>query len=529
MLQAEEKILSADIDELRKVVCLQNQELKLNENRIQILEEQIRHLRSQLFGRKSERYVSPDQKQLDLFDEAEDAAEKALRKESTLVVVPAHERKKPGRKPLPADLPRIDVIHDLVPLDKMCCGKEMARIGEEISEKLCVKPAEIYVEKHIRLKYACKECEGIESKGGTVKIAPMPPQIIPQGIATPSLMAYIITNKYADALPLYRQEKIFERIGIEFGRGTMAHDVIHVAGKCDPLLELMEKEIRSGPLIQIDETRIQVMKEPGRSNTTESYMWVFRGGTRDHPVLIYQYHPTRSGDAAKAFLKNYKGHVQTDAYVGYDFLDELEGVTHLGCLAHLRRNFADVIKAKGKGSFRSQLADEALKFIKDIYEIERLAKNLNYKPDQIKQIRQEKAKSLLDGFKEWLDDHVGQIPPKSLLGKAFSYALNQWERVIKYLDDGILYPDNNLVENAIRPFVVGRKNWLFSGHPRGAKASAALYSLVETAKANGLEPYQYLNFLFERLPYAQMEEDYHKLLPMQIKLDPIKKSAIPTK
>jgi transposase len=341
-------------------------------------------------------------------------------------------------------------------------------------------------------------------------------------------MAYITTNKFVDALPFYRQEKIFERLKIEFGRGIMAHNVIHVAGRCNPLVELMEKEIRSGPLIQIDETTVQVMKEPGRANTTKSYMWVFRGGTRDHPVLIYQYHPTRSGDAAREFVKNYRGYVQTDDFSGYDFLDKMEGVNHVGCLAHVRRKFADVIKAKGKGVYRSQLAEEALDYIKEIYEIERFAKSLNYTPDQIREIRQEKAKAVLDDFKKWLDDHKDQAPPGSLLGKAFHYAGHQWVRVIKYLDNGILYPDNNLAENAIRPFVVGRKNWLFSGHPRGAKASATLYSLVETAKANGLEPYQYLNFLFERLPYAQTEEDYRKLLPMYVKLDPIKKSEIST-
>jgi transposase len=393
------------------------------EKRIDILEEQIRHLCSQLFGRKNERYVTSDQKQLDLFDEAEEAAEKALRKQST-VLVPAHERKKPGGKPLPAELPRIQVIHDLALEDKLCCGKEMVRIGADTCEKLRIKPTEILVEEHIRYKYTCKICEGLERKVGAVKIAPLPPQIIPQGIATPSLMAYIITNKFVDALPFYRQKKIFARLKIEFGRGTMAHNIIQVAGRCNPLMELMEKEIRSGPLIQIDETTVQVMKEPGRPNTSKSYMWVFRGGSWDHPILIYQYHPTRSGDAAKEFIKDYKGYVQTDGYAGYDFLDKMEGITHCGCLTHVRRNFADVIKAK------------------------------------------------------------------------------------------------------IKPFVVGRKNWLFSGHPRGAKASATLYGLVETAKANGLEPYQYLNFLFERLPYAQTEEDYQKFLPMQVKLDPIKKSEI---
>jgi len=513
MLQAETKELPVSIEDLNTLLA---NTILPYEKQIDLLHEQIRHLKAQIYGRKSERFDNPDQKQLGIFNEAEETLEKTVKNERN-ITVPAHERRKRGRKPLPAELPRIEVVHDLAPEDKLCCGQEMVRIGTDTCEKLKITPAKIEVELHIRHKYACKKCEGLETQGGTVKIAPMPPQLIPQGIATPSLMAYIITNKYVDALPLYRQEQIFARLGIEYGRATMSHEVIYVAERGRILPDLLKKEILSGPLIQIDETTVQVMKEPGRSNTTKSYMWVFRGGTRNHPIILFQYHPTRSGDIAREFLKDYKGSVQTDGYAGYDFLDLTIDIIHAGCSTHMRRNFADVIKSKGKAAYRSQLADEALAFIGRLYAIERFAKEHDYEPEQIRQIRQEQAKPIWGEFKAWLHGHEGQVAPKSLLGKAFGYALNQWDRLIRYLDDGRIPIDNNWVENALRPFVLGRKNWLFAGHPRGAEASALFYSLIETAKANGWEPYQYLIFLFERLPYAKTEEDYRKLLPMNPK------------
>jgi transposase len=210
--------------------------------------------------------------------------------------VPAHKRKKPGRKPLPEALPRVEVIHDLPEDEKVCaCGSPLSKIGEEVSEKLDYIPAKLQVIRHIRYKYACKSCEGVETEAGAVKTAPPPAQIIPKGIATPGLLAYILVSKFCDALPFYRQTKIFHRLGIEIPRATMANWAIQVARQCRPLLELLHTEILSGPLVSIDETTVQVLKEPGRANTTQSYMWIFRGGPPDQPALVYQYHPSRSG------------------------------------------------------------------------------------------------------------------------------------------------------------------------------------------------------------------------------------------
>jgi len=298
----------------------------------------------------------------------------------------------------------------------------------------------------------------------------------------------------------------------------MAGWVVQASQCCQPLVELLQKEIRSGPLINIDESPLQVLKEPGRHNTTKSYMWVFRGGTLDHPALVYQYHPTRNGAVADRFLGDYQGYVQSDAFSGYERISRKKGVRHVGCWVHARRNFVDVIKAKKKNRSKrvqpKSLADEALEFIGRLYRIEKEGKGLTL--EERYHLRQEKSKPVLNDFKKWLDATKEITPPKGLLGKAIQYTLSNWDKLIVYLEDGIIKPDNNDAENAIRPFVLGRKNWLFAGHPNGAYAAAIFFSLVETAKANGLEPYSYLRHIFEKLPIAQTEEVLRNLLPKHI-------------
>jgi transposase len=492
-----------------------------------ILREQVRHLRAKLFGRKTEKdlHVQDDGQGL-LFNEAEAFSSVEEVKED--IEIKAHKRKKRGRKPLPADIPRIDVIHDLSEEEKVCaCGCIKSRIGEEVSEQLDMIPAKIQVIRNIRYKYVCKNCEGVEADEAAVTIAPLPEQIIPKSMATPGLLAHIITAKFVDALPFYRQEGQFSRLGIDIPRSTMCGWAIKLADRCEPLLELLNKEIRSGPLINIDETTVQVMKEPNRSNKTKSYMWIFRGGDPDKPVLVYQYHPTRSGDVVSEYLDGYKGYVQSDGFSGYDFLDHNQEIIHVGCWAHVRRKFVDVVKASGKRKSvkgRTGNAEIAIDYIRRLYAIEKNAKDQELGYEELYEERQKYAKPILDEFKGWLDEISPKTPPKGLLGKAISYALGQWDRLVRYIDDGRLRPDNNLAENAIRPFVVGRKNWLFSGHPRGAKASAALYSLIETAKANNLEPYSYLRYLFDRLPHAKSEDDYVALLPNRLDKE---KQALP--
>ena len=516
--------LPDDVAEL-KTLLLETQQSY--ESRIKLLEDQLRLLRHKLFGRKSEKRTGEAGfEQLFLFNEAEQEGSRSIEQEP--IEVPAHTRRRGKRNPLPEDLPRVEVIHDLAEEEKQCaCGAEKDRIGEEISEQLDYIPARIQVIRHIRYKYACKVCEGIETEGPVVSIAPMPEQLLPKSIATAGLIAHIITSKYADALPLYRQEKIFERLGVELKRQTMAAWVIKVARKCAGLLDLISREIRAGPLVQIDETGVQVLDEPGREAASKSFMWVFRGGDPGRPVLLYQYHPSRSGEVAKAFLGDYSGYVQTDAYVGYEFVDDLPGVRHLGCWAHVRRNFMDSLKARAKGGKKKKKgnAEAALDYIGRLYAIEQSIKDRHLAPEQVYRLRQKKAVPILEGFRQWLDEKSRITPPTGILGKAIFYARNQWDRLTVYVEDGRLQPDNNLAENAIRPFVVGRKNWLFSATPEGAHASAALYSLIETAKANNLEPYWYLRYLFERLTLAKTEADYRSLLPQYIDKTEIEPSA----
>ena len=507
--------LPEDVAELKQIVVDLAQQSR---EKIHYLEEQIRLLKNELFGRKSEKLTKEDLLQLRLFNEAEDALDAEAETAPDETPVRPHTRRKRGRRPLPEDLPRIDVVHDLAEDEKQCgCGARLSKIGEEVSEKLDIVPAKIQVIRNIRCKYACKTCEGVESEGPVVRTAPAPPQLIPKSIATEGLLAYIVTAKFEDALPLYRQNKIFNRLGIDLSRSTMAGWMVRLGECCEPLMDLLKTEIRSGPLIAIDETTLQVLKEPGRDNTEISYMWVFRGGLPDYPVLIYFYHPSRSGQVPMDMLSGYDGFIQTDGYSGYDALGRRPGIRHAGCFAHARRMFINVINArKKKKKSRDGNAEKALEFIQKLYAVEKKARKDELGPEQIYRLRQEEAKPILEEFKAWLDSRSGTTPPKGLLGKAISYALNQWDRLVRYIENGHVPIDNNRVENAIRPFVVGRKNWLFSGAPSGAKASATLYSLIETAKACGLEPYFYLRYIFEMLPRVDNEEGYRKLLPQNV-------------
>lgn len=500
-----ETLTQADnLDDVKKIALNLFEENK-------ILQEQVNSLRDKLFGRKTEK-IFKDDGQLSLFDIPEQQFPISEEPEETPIT--SHTRKKRGRKPLPADLPRVDVEHDLAEEEKQCqCGCLKSRIGQEVSEQLDYIPSKIQVIRNIRYKYACKNCEGVDDDGPTVSIARMPEHIIPKSMATPGLIAHVLTAKFVDALPFYRQEKLFIRMGIEIPRATMCNWARKVAGACEIVRDMLKDEILKSSLINVDETTVQVLKEPKRS---KSYMWLFKGGPPEKPVILYQYHPSRAGDVAASFLKDYQGIVQTDGYAGYDFLDKVIGIIHQACWAHSRRKFTDVTKACGNKKKSTGNAGTALKYISKLYKIEKQARENKLTPEALKKERQEKALPILLEFKKWLDSRIELVPPKSLLGKAISYTLNQWHRLIRYVEDGRIPIDNNVAENAIRPFVIGRKNWLFSSTPEGARASATLYSLIETAKANNLEPYWYLRYLFENMPDAMTAEEFKALLPMYI-------------
>lgn len=424
------------------------------------LEEQVKLLKALQYAAKSEKSKSSQgEEQYSLFDEAEFVAEQdeAADAEVETTEVAGHTRAKRGRRPIAAEYPRVDVVHDIPEEDKVCpCGCELTRIGEEVSEKLDIVPQKIQVIRHIRPKYACRSCEGVEDEGPTVKTAPMEPQLIPQGVVTPGLLAYVLINKFCDGLPFYRQQNMFDRLGVDIPRATMSGWALRAAKACEPLIELLHREIRSGPIINMDETTVQVLKEPGRKNTSKSYMWVARGGQPQKPVVLFHYDPGRSGKVAEKIVGNFNGFLQTDGYIGYKALGEREGVTHVGCLAHVRRKFHDVIKTGAKK--KNGVAQTVIDLIAKLYKIEKQAKKQKLEPEAVQAMRQERAKPVMDKIKSLLIERQPTTPPKSLLGQAIGYALGQWPRVEVYLEDGRLSPDNNVAENAIRPFAVGRKN-----------------------------------------------------------------------
>ncbi len=461
----------------------------------QNLKERINLLLAQVYGKKSEKQsLFPVPDQISFFEDSNE--EPVSEPQPEKVDVPAHTRKKAGRKPLPADLPRVDIVHDIPEDEKQCaCGSELSRIGQEILEQLNYIPARLEVLRHIRPKYACKTCEGVETEGATVKIAPALKQIIEKSIASPGLLAHIITAKFVDALPFYRQEKQFARLGYEISRSNMANWTIQLRERIEKLLGLLRLSILSGPLIQIDETTLQVLKEKGRSPTSKSYMWVMRGDAPENPGIYFHYSPSRGSRVAQDLLMNYEGVVQTDGYTGYDFLDNSPRNQHACCWAHARRKFTDVLKAKGKYNkkkAKSGHAEQAVDFIGQLYGIEHQADKEELPPELRVTLRMEKAKPVLDEFHEWLTATGLKTPPKGLLGKAIGYALSRWAQLTLYVNHSFVPLDNNRAENAIRPFVVGRKNWLFNDTPAGAKASAGLYSLIETARANNLNPFECL-------------------------------------
>lgn len=278
----------------------------------------------------------------------------------------------------------------------------------------------------------------------------------------------------------------------------------------------MFKHLKKYPVIGVDETPVQVLAEPGRENTAKSYMWAFRGGGMDHPMILFSYSPSRSAkEMLEKHLEGYNGYIQSDGFESYDYAEKMSEWIHVGCWSHTRRKFFEAVKASGGTGLSQSILDR----IRNLYAIEDIARKDNLTYEEIKELRQKESKPILDAMKHKLDSEVHNVPPKSFLGKAIRYALNEWSKLIVYIEEGRIPIDNNLLENAIRPFAVGRKNWLFSGSPRGAIASAGFFSLIETAKANGFDAYWYLRYVFERLPYAQTEEDLRALLPMFIETD----------
>jgi transposase len=383
--------------------------------------------------------------------------------------------------------------------------------GSEISEQLKIIPARISVIRHKCTKYACRNCEQT-AETSRVVTASKPKQPIPQSIASPEALAAVTTAKYCDALPLYRQAEILERGGLEISRSTLANWCIKGGELLKPLWLAMKKHLLSQTLVCADETPLQVLDEPGRKATSKSYMWVYRCSEfSEQPVVLYDYRPGRGQAHPQSFLEGYSGLLLCDGYSVYETLDD---VLLAGCWAHVRRKFKDAEKAQPKKNGRVQVA---LSYISKLYKIETSVKTAT--AEQRLAARQEKARPVLHAFKAWLDKAAEAVLPKSLLGKAISYTLNQWSKLQTYLQYGEVSIDNNVTERDIRPFTTGRKNWLFAQSVEGAESSAILYSLVMTCRANDINPYFYFRHLFTELPNREKGGDLSDLMPWNVTLD----------
>ena len=497
-----------------------------------LLEEEVRWLKGQLYGRSSERLtgsdVSPDQKML--FNEAEvlaaiEAAEAAEDERTTIIA--AHERKaRPhsgGREPIPAHLPRKEILHDPPAHEKWCAHEHEGvcwareRIGEEISERYHFEPAKVWVERHVYPKYACGHCH----QGVTVCAAIK--NILPKSNASASLLAHVVTSKFDDGLPIFRICRQLERQEVRLTPGTVGTWVNTVGAETVmPLINLMNDDLLADSLVQMDETYLQVLKSE-KAPTSEHYMVVRAAGPPGRRIVLFTYVPSRTVAALKELLIGsdgpFRGKLLTDGLELYDIVTESLGIQHFGCLQHCRTYYHKALKVTELPSGRT-LAKVAMEdYLGKVFKTERDIKELRERvggtldPDEILKLRQQRSAPVLVAFKHWVDDLLPGVPPQSALGKALAYTTKQWPKLVRHLEHADVPAHNNYVENLIRPFSQGRRVWLFANNPLGARASANLFSLVATARANGIEPGAYLNFLFENLPAAETVDALEALLP----------------
>ncbi|AZG71716.1 IS66 family transposase [Shewanella livingstonensis] len=468
---------------------------------IAALEERWRLAQQKQFGKSAEGFVG----QGELFNEVEEIVEAAEAEQQSI----SYTRKKPVRKPLPKDLPREQVIHDITDKTCDCCGGELHKMGEDKSEKLEFIPAQIKVIEHIRPKYACRHCDK-SSTQTPIKQASMPAMPINKGIATASLLSQLITSKYQYGLPLYRQEAMFKQYGIELSRQTMSSWIDKSATLFAPLVARLKAELLKQPTLFADETPLKVVK----SDKVNSYMWVYCSG-RDSPdpnnpipnIVLYDFHNSRAAACVVNYLAGYQGYLHVDGYQAYARTE----ATLIGCWAHARRKFIDAKKLQGKN--KTGKADVVLSLIQKLYAVESRVKDKSVDEKYI--ARQQASVPILDKLKAWLEQNQPNLVGNTKLIEAANYLANQWHKLIRYVDDGRLSIDNNRAERAVKPFVIGRKNWLFSQTANGAHASATLYSIVETAKVNGLIPFDYIMVCLDEL--CKPEPNIDSLLPWNFK------------
>jgi transposase len=478
----------AQIREHAQTIEANERELRLRELRIAQLVHEMAVLKRWKFAAKSERL---DVAQRSLLDETIDADLAAmeielaeLRAAEGMAPAKPDPADKPRRASLPANLPRTEIRHE--PETTTCsCGCQMKRIGEDVAEKLDYVPGVFTVERHIRGKWACTACEKLIQ-------APVPAQVIDKGIPTAGLLAQVLVSKYADHMPLYRQEQMFGRAGVAIPRSTLAEWVGICGVRLQPLVKAMKAILLERTVLHGDETPVAMLK-PGNGKTHRSYLWSWCSTSFD-PVklVVYDFADSRSGLHAREFLRGWQGKLVCDDYVGYKALFEA-GVTEIGCMAHARRKLHELWV-----NHSSQIAEDALVLFKALYEVEREVADLD--AAERWSIRQARARPITEKLYEWFLANRQKVPDGSATAKAIDYSLKRWVALTRYLDDGNLPIDNNWVENRIRPVAIGRSNWLFAGSLRAGKRAAVVMSLIQSARLNGLEPLGYLRDILERLP-----------------------------
>jgi transposase len=501
-----------------------------------LLEEEVRWLKAQYYGRSTQSTdaaeENPDQRML--FNEAEvlaaiEAADEAHRQRTTKI--DAHERKRSadcGRKAIPEYFPRIEIEHDLAPEQKLCtkCAvpHPLTRIGEETRECYRFEPPKISVEKHIRLIYVCEE------RHEAPITAPAPPVILPKSMASPSLLAHVIKSKFDLGLPLYRVSRDLQRYRMDVGPGTLGTWVNTVGGeKIVPLINLMGEELLAAAFMHIDETPLQVLRSD-KAVGAEHYIVVRAGGPPGRRIILYDYIASRTTAALKQLFVGpdgpYQGKFISDGLERYDDIATQLKLLHCGCLQHCRTMFFKARKVSQLPSSRTLANAAMVDYIRPVYQVEERIKALREEYavrgevlplEAVRALRQEKSKPILEKFKAWVDELLPGTPPNSALGKALGYTSRQWPKLVRHLDHAEMPVDNNYVERQIKSYATGRKAWLFAYDAAGAQASANLYSLVMTCRANEIEPYAYLNHLFEHLPVASIVEQVEALLPWNLK------------
>ena len=486
------------------------------ESRVDVLMEALRLARHKQFGASSEKSEDTLMEQLSfLFNEAEvfSAAEKEA--DENITVVAAHKRHKKHEYTLdniPEDMPKERVEHRLEGEDLVCpqCGDTMTEIGTEVVNKLKIIPAQTIVEQHVYYTYACRNCNKEDIETPVVKV-PKAKNIIPGSFATPEAIAHIMTQKFVMGSPLYRQEQEINRKGIKLSRQTMSNWILKATEDyLTPVYKQLHKELLTRDVLHADETTLQVLHEPGKKPQSDSYMWLYRtSGDTDKPIVLYEYQPGRGAKHPKEFLAGYTGYLHTDGYAGYHDLGA--DITVVGCWAHARRMFDEAVKSLPKGKAKGSSASKGLAYCNLLFEIEQGLSEETAQKRYEQRLRQ--AKPVLDAMFAWANTRTAA--PKSVLGKAFTYLKEQWPYLTKYLNDGRLEISNNRAERSIKPFVIDRKNFLFANTQKGAAGSAIMFSLIQTAMENGLDPYNYLTWLLKAAKDADLtnEQTIQALLP----------------